>query len=241
MAQAAAPTPAAIASAVALEGFCCIPGLLTPAEVAGIRSMAEDEDGPRKYAYRGTTKMASFPKPGDDVLGRLARSRRLHAVAEAAVGIGPVPGQGPLDHEEGEGGQGDEVGVQLHHVQVTLKEARSEYAFAWHQGNEWGAGLGVGGRLVLRIDHRHATRHDEEPSTNHSPSRRGRLWVPLPWACASTADVHTGNRDRPMPPRKRRAGDPGALPRLRTVRGRRQTASMHGGHFVWTDLRTTCT
>lgn len=119
------PSPPAIASAVASEGYCVLPGLLTPTEVAGIRTMLENGDGPRKYAYRGTTKMASFPQPGDDVLGRLARSRRLHAVAEAAIaGVGSVPGQG----------NDEEVRVQLHHVQATFKEARSDYAFAWHQG-----------------------------------------------------------------------------------------------------------
>lgn len=45
-------SPATIAAAVAAEGFCVLPGLLTPAEVEGIRAMLEDEDGPRKYAYR---------------------------------------------------------------------------------------------------------------------------------------------------------------------------------------------
>lgn len=81
--------------------------------------------------------MASFPQPGDDVLGRLARSRRLHAVAEAAIGIASTPtpttalaaapADAPLPPPAA-------VGVQLHHVQAVFKEPQSSYAFAWHQG-----------------------------------------------------------------------------------------------------------
>lgn len=70
---------------------------------------------------QGTTKMASFPQPGDDVLGRLTRSRRLHSVAAAAIG-------------DSGSGSGSDAGVQLHHVQAVFKEAHSSYAFAWHQG-----------------------------------------------------------------------------------------------------------
>ena len=97
----------ALAARFQQEGYALLPALLPASTLTRIRGLLEDPDGLRKYAYRGTTKMASFSdlsaSPAD-ALGRFARSRRLHALAAAVLGQ-----QGPED-------------VQLHHVQVTGKD-----------------------------------------------------------------------------------------------------------------------
>lgn len=93
------------------DGCCILRSLLTADEVAALKALMTDPDGIRKWAFTGTTKMSSFQAPGDDVLGRVARSRKLHEAANAALGGTP----------------------NLHHIQATFKEPHSVYEFAWHQ------------------------------------------------------------------------------------------------------------
>lgn len=81
--------------------------------------------------------MASFQCPGDDVLGRLVRSRKFHEVATEAVGGTP----------------------NVHHAQVTFKEPHSVYDFAWHQdyGYHYGSMIMLPSMctIFVAIDHCH--------------------------------------------------------------------------------------
>lgn len=161
---------------------------------------------PNPSNEQGTTKMASFPQPGDDVLGRLARSRRLHAVAAAAIGttVKTTPttsstATAPTDVDT----------TQLHHVQAVFKEPQSSYAFAWHQGPS--RGRGAIGRSIQSI-------YSYDTHASPSPIAPRRLRLPLPRRHPAAAHVHAGGGRRPLPPRERRPRDSGALPHLRPVR-----------------------
>ena len=98
-------------------GFVTVRGLLAPDEAARLYACARSDDVLTENSYElldaegHKTRLALWYTPGDDVYGRLSRSRRMVARAEVLLG-------GPVGH---------------YHSKVMQKAPRTGGAWEWHQ------------------------------------------------------------------------------------------------------------
>ena len=99
------------------DGFTIVRGLLNPEEARFLYDCARSDDVLTENSYElldaegHRTRLALWYTPGDDVYGRLSRSRRMVGPAEALLG-------GPVGH---------------YHSKVMQKAPRTGGAWEWHQ------------------------------------------------------------------------------------------------------------